>query len=568
MADRVHLAAQQEVLAVRPAQVVVHVHQRPVPVHARQPELAEVGQERVRERGRLAAELVGAACHPVPDREVPLLLGDVQQRVRQLDGLVRHERRQQRQLRPVDVPHGREVERERPVGRPERRLVRRQARLDQRVVERRREDGLLVLRRGVDPDLAQGLLPGRCGRRPSFAKLDGPGPHSFSRFSRAWSTPRSENPNRSSTTCPGSDGPAHISPNGRSVVGRIRSKSSRVPPGMSRRSYQSSCRQRGSSHSTWIASGAPSTTISPCAIPGLIECRCARSGTVRPWGIDSPPSEKSMTSRASRCAGNVYRCTALFGPTVISARMPDLERRRVVAGLGALVDDVPQLTQVVQRLQHRRDAEVVVVLADRARPRLLEVREAAGHLPVVQLRREALGAQVVAAVARRVRAAVRAGADHAQRVRRARVRVADLRFRPPPRLREVALRRQARGLRADERVDALEHPPLLALLVGDDRVACGRRLRLCLVEGDGTTGVLRGGFVIGRAPHRRLCAGATARRPVAVAPVDPHSQIVDRGHRHRCGSRASAALRPSMTGWSVDLDAARPSRPSGRRNHR
>ena len=32
------------------------------------------------------------------------------------------------------------------------------------------------------------------------AKLDGPGPHSASRFLRAWSTPRSENPNRSSTT--------------------------------------------------------------------------------------------------------------------------------------------------------------------------------------------------------------------------------------------------------------------------------------------------------------------------------------------------------------------------------
>ena len=154
------------------------------------------------------------------------------------------------------------------------------------------------------------------------AKLDGPGPHSRSRFSRAWSTPRSENPNRSSTTCPGSDGPAHMSPNGRSVVGRIRSKSSRVPPGMSRRSYQSICRQRGSSHSTWMASGAPSTTISPCAMPGLSECRCARSGTVRPCGMVRPPSEKSMTSRASRCAGNVYRCTADLGPTVISARIP------------------------------------------------------------------------------------------------------------------------------------------------------------------------------------------------------------------------------------------------------
>ena len=216
---------------------------------------------------------------------------------RQLDGAVRRERREQRQLRPVDVPHGRDVERERPVGRPERALVRREARLDERVVERRRRrrsgcslDGV------VDPDLARGASATSssvAARRA--AKLDGPGAAVARRGSPApGRRPRSEKPNRSSTTCPGSVGPAHISPNGRSVVGRIWSNSSRVPPGMSRRSYQSICRHRGASHSMWTASGAPSTTISPCAIPGPIECRCARSGTVRPCGMARPPSEKSI----------------------------------------------------------------------------------------------------------------------------------------------------------------------------------------------------------------------------------------------------------------------------------
>ena len=77
-------------------------------------------------------------------------------------------------------------------------------------------------------------------------------------------------------------GPRHIRPNGRRVVGRIRSKSSRVPPCISRRSYQSSCRQSPRSHSTCTASGAPSTTVSAWATPGPSVCRCDRSGTVAP----------------------------------------------------------------------------------------------------------------------------------------------------------------------------------------------------------------------------------------------------------------------------------------------
>ena len=45
-------------------------------------------------------------------------------------------------------------------------------------------------------------------------------------------------------------------------------KSRRVLPGMRRRSYQSICRHGCASHSRWTASGAPSTTISPAAVPG------------------------------------------------------------------------------------------------------------------------------------------------------------------------------------------------------------------------------------------------------------------------------------------------------------
>jgi hypothetical protein len=56
-------------------------------------------------------------------------------------------------------------------------------------------------------------------------------------------------------------------PNGRSVVCRMLSKSKRVPPWMSRRSYQSICRQPGLSTSTYTDSGTPSITTVPWARP-------------------------------------------------------------------------------------------------------------------------------------------------------------------------------------------------------------------------------------------------------------------------------------------------------------
>ncbi len=107
-------------------------------------------------------------------------------------------------------------------------------------------------------------------------------PQSASRFSRARWVPRSEKPILSSTVWPASAGPVNSSPNGRSVVGLMSEKSIREPPGIRRRSYQSSCRIAGLSISRCTARGAPSTTISPHATPGASSSSDARSGTVEP----------------------------------------------------------------------------------------------------------------------------------------------------------------------------------------------------------------------------------------------------------------------------------------------
>jgi hypothetical protein len=67
--------------------------------------------------------------------------------------------------------------------------------------------------------------------------------------------------------CPGAAEPMNSMPNGRSVVCRMLSKSKRVPPSMSRRSYQSICRQPGLSTSRYTDSGTPSITTVPWARP-------------------------------------------------------------------------------------------------------------------------------------------------------------------------------------------------------------------------------------------------------------------------------------------------------------
>ena len=156
-------SALEELLAVVAAQVVVHVHECPVPVDAGQAEFADVGQEGVGECAALAGEPVGTARHPVADREVALLLAHGDQCRCELDGSCRVEGGQQRELRAVDVPHGREVEHERSVRWPERALVGREARLDQRVVQRGGEHGLAFARRRLDADRAEVVGPAGTG---------------------------------------------------------------------------------------------------------------------------------------------------------------------------------------------------------------------------------------------------------------------------------------------------------------------------------------------------------------------------------------------------------------------
>ena len=164
--DRVDDAVLEEVLAVDAAQVVVHVHERPAPVQAGEPERVRVGQRGVGQRAGLPEEPVGAAGHPVADREVALLLADPDQRLQQVDGPVRGDRHQQRELGLVDVPHRADVERERSRRRPERALVVAEARLDQRVVERGGEHRAPRRRAALDLDAAEVVVPAGLGPGP------------------------------------------------------------------------------------------------------------------------------------------------------------------------------------------------------------------------------------------------------------------------------------------------------------------------------------------------------------------------------------------------------------------
>lgn len=134
-----------------------------------------------------------------------------------------------------------------------------------------------------------------------------------------------------------------------------------------------------------------------------------------------------------------------------------VEGRRVVPRLGLLVEQLPVPAEHVERLEHRRHAEVVVVLADRAGARLLEVAEAGGHRTVVDRAGHALGVEVVAPVAGGIRARVGARRHHAQRIGRPGVGVAHLRLGPPPGRREPPRRREVGRLGADEGVDVLNH---------------------------------------------------------------------------------------------------------------
>ena len=175
----------------------------------------------------------------------------------------------------------------------------------------------------------------------------------------------------------------------------------------------------------------------------------------------------------------VHRGSRAHGQLAADARA---EGAGVVAGLGPLVGQLPGLAQTVQRLEHRGDPEVVVVLPDRAGPRLLEVGEARGDLPVVQLDRDTLGIELIAAVAGRVRAGVGAGRHHAEREGRARMGIPHLRLGPPPGLGQPVRDRQVGGRTPDEGVDVFEHehPPEHQRRLGDRR---SRAFQLCFSRG-------------------------------------------------------------------------------------
>ena len=165
MRDRFRQPAQEVILAVAAPQIGVHMAQRPVPVDPGQSELAEIGQKGVGQCAALPREAVGALGHPVADRKVALLLADRQQGVGQLHGPGREQSGDQGQLGAVDVPHRADVEHEGPVGGPHVAFLRREARLDQRMVESGGEDRLPGSRGGLDLDLVEVLAPHRRGLR-------------------------------------------------------------------------------------------------------------------------------------------------------------------------------------------------------------------------------------------------------------------------------------------------------------------------------------------------------------------------------------------------------------------
>ena len=94
---------------------------------------------------------------------------------------------------------------------------------------------------------------------------------------------------------------------------------------------------------------------------------------------------------------------------------PGVEGGRVVAGHGRLVVQRPRLAEVVERRHHGGDPHVVVVLADRAGARLLEVREPGRLRRLEHLVGHAFGVLAVAAVAGGVGTGERAGRHHAER---------------------------------------------------------------------------------------------------------------------------------------------------------
>ena len=116
-------------------------------------------------RAGLPCEPVRPFGHAVTDRHVALFLANGQQCVGELHGPYRKQRGNQRQLRAIDVPHRADVEHEGPVAGPHRAFLRREARLDQRMIESGGEDRLSGDRGCFDLDPVEVLPPDGRGLR-------------------------------------------------------------------------------------------------------------------------------------------------------------------------------------------------------------------------------------------------------------------------------------------------------------------------------------------------------------------------------------------------------------------
>ena len=425
-------------------------------------QLAQVGQERLREGAALTGEPVGALGHPVADRQVALLLAHVEQGVGQLHGPLREQCGDQRQLAAVDVPHRAQVEDERSVHRPERALVGGEARLDQGVVERAGEDGPPVAGRGVDADGVQvpaplgggvvppGVEPGRAGAAVGpqvvLGLLDAAQGEAEAQLDHLAGPGRSP-PHQTERAQRGRADPVEVEP------GAAGDETAVVPEQLPE-----------------LGAVALQVDGQRCSLDdhlGLGDARLHRL-QVRPQRDGGAVRDEQATQRQvddDPGIGVLGEGVAVHGAAGADGDLAadaGGQGGGVVAGLGDLVGELPAGAEGVQRLQHGRDPEVVVVLADRPGAGLVEVAEAGGDLLLVHPRRDALGVQLVEPVAGGVGAGVGAGRDHAERVDGAGVGVADLRLGPPPAGGQALRWGQIGRAGADEGVHVLEHSASLS----------------------------------------------------------------------------------------------------------
>jgi hypothetical protein len=428
-------AAFGEVLAVAAAQVVLHVDEGPVPFEAFEPELEAVGEDGVGEGRGLAEEPVGAAGHAVADGEVALFFGDAHERFEHLGALGRVEGGEQRELRLVHVPHGRDVEHEGAFGAPERALVLGEAGLDERVVEAGGEDGAPLGGAAVDFDLGEVGVPGFAGLGAGAVEgvaEAGPGEGLLE---------------VAAGLVGAAHGEAHADLDGLAGAGGAHE-------------HEAEGAQGGAADVVEVEAGA--AVDAAAVVPDELAPSGGRVGVdedrqghaLHDHGALGAALAEALEAGAEGDGGAVLDGEAAVGEVdddagrgglgegvaVDGGLLADgelavdavLEGRGVVAGFGDLVLEFPAGAEDVEGLDHRGDAEVVVVLADRAGAGLLEVGEAAGEVVVVDGFGGALCRDAVAAVPGGVGAGARAGGDHAEGVAGAGMRVPDLGFRPPP----------------------------------------------------------------------------------------------------------------------------------------